>query len=87
MTQYIIGKTSYKRGDSTAWYYRAQHILEFLKDGSKTSIEIINKVGFERSVKTIIKSLVRDGLITMIIKDRKFPYTLTERGQHYLESR
>ena len=85
MTEYIIGKTNYRTSDSTANYYRAKHILEFLKNGSKTSREIINEIGFEHSVKIIIKALYRDGLITMIKKDGKFPYTLTERGQRYLE--
>lgn len=81
MTDYIIGETNYKHGDSTAWYYRAKHILEILKNGPKTSLEIINETGFEHSIKAILKTLYSDGLITMIKKDRKFPYSLTNEGR------
>lgn len=84
MTAYIIGKTNYKRGDSQAWYYRAKHILAILKDGPKTSLEIINETGFEHSIKAILKTLYSDGLITMIRKDRKFPYALTNEGKNFL---
>ena len=81
MSDYIIGKTNYRQGDSTAWYYRAKHILAILKDGPKTSLEIISETGFEHSIKAILKTLYSDGLITMIRKDRKFPYSLTNEGK------
>jgi len=84
MTAYIIGKTNYKQGDSTAWYYRAKHLLEILKDGPKTTLEIIDEIGFEHSIKAILKTLYSDGLITMIRKDRKFPYALTDEGKEFL---